>query len=85
MLKLARYIIVFGLLFWALVRLTKDSFRWPALIADNITYIFLFLMFSGYALLCAYYIKAKNPKKAWELIIMAATIVVFFLLVKLIS
>lgn len=78
-----RLFIGLSMLFWALFQFTKDNWRWPAYIADKILYITLFLIAIGYTLLCIHYIQTKNTKKAWELVIIAAVILGFFLLMKL--
>lgn len=67
---------IFGGLFYCIFLLTKNTFGWPAFIADNYEYIAFGSIGLGYLLTVIYYFLTKNTKKARELLLAAVIITV---------
>lgn len=75
----------FGLLFYAVFQLTKNSFSWPAFIADNYEYISFGSIGLGYLLTVIYYFLTKNAKKARQLLLVAVIITIIVIALIFIS
>ncbi len=77
----------FGMLFYAVFQLTKNSISWPSFFADNAEYIAFGSIGLGYLMTIIYYYLTKNAKKAKELLLVAiiitAVCMVFYLSAKL--